>query len=194
MIYVRYKIITVGEIRGILMEKEIKFEIDVFELIEPIFIVGRSIRIPVAGTPECFRAIGELYTDFFKDNTVALIPKKKETVIYANKGHFGLCYDHIQNGDSIEFTYAIGIQILEFSENNELPKNMQKYIIPKGMYARISVSAPPGTAEGIAWMELDKWNKKALEWEYQDSIYEVYVDKSNEWMEFELWRSILKKK
>ena len=180
--------------RSIMMEKENKFEINVFELIEPIFIVGRSIRIPVAGTPECFKAIDGLYTDFFKNSTIALIPNKKETIIHKNKGHFGLCYDHIQNGDSIEFTYAVGVQIFQSPEDSELPKNTQRYIIPKGMYARIHVSASPEKAEEIAWMEIDNWIKKTPKWEFQDCIYEVYIDISTEWMEFELWKSIIEKK
>ena len=176
------------------MERETKIEIDDFELSEPINIVGCSVHIPVAGTPECFKSIGELYSRFFGDGILEKIPNKKELVIKKDQNHFGICHNHIAKGDKIEFTYTIGIQINQSLNDNELLKIFQKLTIPKGDYARIHVSAPSENAIGSAWVEFDKWIKKFPEWDFHETVYEVYLDNTSGWMEFEMWKQILKKK
>jgi predicted transcriptional regulator YdeE len=172
------------------MERKTNFKIDVFELVNPIFIVGRSVRIPIAGTPECFQLIGSVYSSFFGDGTLEKIKNKKESVIQKNIGHFGICHDHITRDNNIEFTYTIGVQVIEPPNDNELPENTHEFIIKPGYYARIHVSAPSSDAEGIAWMELNKWIQNSEEWYNLGGEYEVYFDDTSGWKEFELWYPI----
>ena len=174
-------------------QKQMSFTIDVFKLEAPIHIVARSVRIPVAGTPECFQAIRGLYSSFFKDGTPDKIKNKKERVIHANKGHFGLCHDHAAQDDKVAFTYTLGIQVTEPPDDRDLPADTHRFAIAPGEYARIRVSAPSNEAEGIAWAELNKWRENSTEWRGLGGEYEVYIDDDAGWREFELWQPVGRK-
>ncbi|MCL1888292.1 MAG: effector binding domain-containing protein [Kiritimatiellaeota bacterium] len=176
--------------------RQTSFKVDVFTLEEPICIVGRSARIPVAGTPECFQRIGDLYAGFFSDGTLDKIKNKKEgVIIQRNKGHFGLCHDHVWEDGKIEFTYTLGVQVAEPPPDRDLPADTHRFAIQPDDYARIHVSAPSNEALGIAWIELNKWIGNSTEWRNGriSGEYEVYFDNTDGWMEFELWQPVRRK-
>ena len=104
------------------------FNIDIFEINEPILTIGSSVNIPEAGTPECFGLIGGLYTKFFDNGIIESIPNKMETLIEKNKGHFGICQNHKQNNGKIEFTYVIAVKVNKIDENTNLPKDTENII------------------------------------------------------------------
>ena len=154
------------------MKKKTTFEIDIFQIDQPLYIVGRTVRV-THGTPECFPAIDALCQTFDDDDVTAAIPDKAEPVI-----PFGVCSDHISHGgDIIEFTYMKGVQVRECPDDSQLPKTTLCHTIPAGDYVRIRVSAPSFDAGiGTAYIELDRW--ESPEWENcDDSGYEVFTSR-----------------
>lgn len=177
------------------MEKKQGFNIEIFTLDKPMYIVGRTVRV-THGTPECFPKIADLKANFIADDMISKIPNKKEPVM-----RFGICSDHAVVGDLIpgseliEFTYMVGVEVNEVIEESQLPKTTKIFTIPVGEIIRIRVSAPNfDTAIGIAYVELDQWEKNNPEWEGRGiGEIEVYANESPSWVEFEKWDCVKKK-
>jgi len=151
--------------------KKPAFQIDVFHLDQPLYAVGRSVRV-THGTPECFPAIDALWRDFDADDVTSAIANKADPVI-----PFGICSDHIAHGgDLIEFNYMRGVLVREYPAEDELPQGAICHTIPAGDFARIRVRAKNhDKAIGTAYIELSNWLESSQEWEAVDGGYEVYT-------------------
>jgi predicted transcriptional regulator YdeE len=157
------------------------------KLKEPVFVAGLEVRVK-HGTPECFTTIGALYSKFYTEDIPSKIKSKKDPVI-----RFGLCVGHVYYDDIIEFTYVLGVQISEPTDESGLPESTKCYTIPTGDYARIKVSSPEkGTAIGVAYMRLEEWINESQEWEALKGEYEVYPNAFTD-DEMELWRPVRKR-
>jgi len=154
------------------MKKKPAFQIDVFRIEQPLYMVGRAVRV-THGTPECFPAIDTLWREFEADDVTSAIPDKADPVI-----PFGICSDHIPHGgDIIEFTYMRAALVRERPADNQLPEGTICYAIPAGDFARIRVRAKNhDKAIGTAYIELDKWLQSS-EWEGIGDGYEVYTSR-----------------
>jgi len=153
-------------------KKKSAFQVDIFRIEQPLYLVGRSVRV-THGTPECFPKIDALIESFDADDAAGAIPNRVSPVI-----PFGVGLNHIAHGgDLIEFTYMRGILVREPPAKGQLPDDFLCHTIPAGYYARNRVRAKDvGEALGVAYVELDRWVKSSEEWEdYGDGGYEYEV-------------------
>jgi predicted transcriptional regulator YdeE len=163
------------------------YSIDIMKLDMPVYVAGREVRVR-HGTPECFPAISALYSNFYADDIPSKISNKKEPFV-----RFGLCIGHVYDGDIIEFTYVLGVQISGLTDESWLPEETKYYTIQAGDYARIKVSSPEkGAAIGIAYTRLEEWFNESRDWEAATGEYEVYPNAATD-DEMELWRPVRKK-
>ena len=168
------------------MEEKTEFSIEVFKLEQPIYVLGRTIRV-THGTPECTPAINTLKSDFLANDVPAKIPHLHKPV-----KRFAVCKDHyVPSEGLIEFTYMTGVQIKNPIKEN-LPDNMEQHIIPEGDYVRIKVSAPDAdTAIGTAYVNLSNWANEQIEWDCGGE-FEVYPNETTD-AEMEFWYGLKRK-
>ncbi|HBL83553.1 MAG: hypothetical protein A2Y17_00365 [Clostridiales bacterium GWF2_38_85] len=168
------------------MEKKTEFTIEEFKLEQPIYVVGRTVRV-THGTPECFPAISALKANFLANDVPSIITNIQKPVI-----RFGICKDHhVPSEGLIEFTYMIGVQTTGQTFEN-LIDDMELHIIPEGDYVRIKVSAPDAdTAIGTAYVNLSNWFNESTEWAGAGE-FEVYPNESTD-AEMEFWNGLKRK-
>ena len=176
------------------MDNKTEFLIRVFTLENPIYIVGRSIRIK-HGSPEHEPGIKSLISGYFGDDVPSIIPNRSFPLM-----RFGICAEF--EPETGEFTYMMGDQIGQPGANYLLPETTRSYIIPSGEYACITFSAPDiGTLTeskiGEGYDRLFGWLRES-EWESSTEgvAYEVYDDERFEvpsWPEMDIWTPVKRK-
>ncbi len=177
------------------IEFETKFEISVFHLDNPIYVIGRAARI-IHGSPEHQPTIKSLISDFYGDDVPSMIPNRREP-----GKRFGICAE--LNIEIAEFTYMMGDQTLSSIEEVELPTSTRSYVIPAGDYACVTFSASDietltTQTLGRGYDELFGWLGSSNEWEssVMGVAYEVYDDERFEipsWPEMDIWTPICHK-
>lgn len=174
---------------------ETEFNIHVFHLDAPINVIGRAVRV-VHGSPEHMSSVKSLIENFFGDDVSSMIFNKREPVL-----RFGICAEH--NPSTGEFTYMMGDQTLQDSENMKIPETTRSYVIPVGDYACVTFSAPDVETITNATLEegfdhLFGWLGSSEEWESSvlGVAYEVYDNERFEvpsWPEMEIWTPVKRK-
>jgi predicted transcriptional regulator YdeE len=178
------------------MEKKPEFEISVFMLDEPIYIIGRGARVK-HGTPEHQPAIDALIEGFFGDDVPSMIPDAKKPVM-----RFGICAEFTP--ETGEFTYMMGDRVEQAIEDGQLPETTRSYIIPAGEYACVRFSAIDKKTLisgflGEGYGKIFDWVGSSEEWVSTVGgtvAYEVYKDERFEvpsYPEMEIWTPVKKK-
>lgn len=174
------------------MERKTEFNIRIFSLYTPIYVIGRAARI-VHGSPEHMPTIQSLISDFYGDDVPSMIPNRKEPAM-----RFGICAEFIPQ--TREFTYMMGDQTFSQIENMKLPDSTRSYVIPSGDYLCVTFSAPDtetitSSALGEGYDKLFGWLGSSDEWESSSLgvAYEVYDNERFEvpsYPEMEIWTPI----
>ncbi len=177
------------------IEFETKFNISVFHLENPIYVIGRAARI-VHGSPEHQPTIESLISNFYGDDVPSMIPNRREP-----GKRFGICAE--LNIETAEFTYMMGDQTLSNIDDVEIPKTTRSYVIPAGDYACVTFSASDTETLttktlGRGYDELFGWLGSSKEWEnsVMGVAYEIYDDERFEtpsWPEMDIWTPVKKK-
>ncbi|MDR2956583.1 MAG: GyrI-like domain-containing protein [Coriobacteriales bacterium] len=166
------------------METKSEFSIYIKELADPVYVVGRKVRVK-HGTPECFVKIDNLIEGFFAEDVPSQIPEVKLPLV-----RFGICSHHVYYSDIIEFDYLTGVEVVGPIDRSRLPATTTGFVIPSGTYACIKVSAiDSSTALDVAYSKLDEWLSESEEWEAFSGEYEMYPDELTNAV-MELWRPI----
>ncbi len=177
------------------IEQKAEFNIRVFYLEKPIYIIGRAARI-VHGSPEHWPMVESIISDYFGDDVPSIIPNRKVPTM-----RFGICAEFTP--ETREFTYMMGDQVEKQVENDYLPTSTRSYEIPSGHYACITLSAlntealtGPVLEEGYG--KLFEWLGKTEDWVSPTGgaiAYEVYDDERFEvpsWPEMNIWTPVKK--
>lgn len=104
---------------------------DLFELKEPVYLIGRAARVPYNKHEEKQAIIDNLISNFYGNDESALI---SNAAIPARE--FGLvceCEKDMSMG-----TYMMGIQV---NSLDEVPEGMRGFALPAGVYARLTFQA-----------------------------------------------------
>lgn len=176
------------------MDNKTDFSIRVFHLENPIYIVGRGVRIK-HGSPEHMPSINSLISGYFGDDVPSMIPNRNLPIM-----RFGICAEFTP--ETGEFTYMMGDQIRQPVADDLLPETTRSYVIPSGEYACITFSAPDigaltGAKLGEGYDRLFGWLSES-EWEnsMMGVAYEVYDDERFEvpsWPEMDIWTPVKRK-
>ncbi|WP_052339485.1 MerR family transcriptional regulator [Gorillibacterium massiliense] len=134
-----------------------QYRADVFELPEPLPVIGRAARVPYNHKEEKMIIIEDLISSFYGNDEPGMIPQKALPT-----RSFGLvceCEKDMSVG-----TYMMGMQVNSLSA---IPEGMRSFILPAGLYARITFQA--GDRETLT--------NSALEGAY-DYLYNGWLSKS----------------
>ena len=186
--------ISVGKEVLEFMDNKIDFSIRVFTLENPIYIVGRSIRIK-HGSPEHEPSMKSLISGYFGDDVPSIIPNRNLPIM-----RFGICAEFVP--ETGEFTYMMGDQVGQPVADDLLPETTRSYIIPSGEYACITFSAPDigvltesklfeGYDRLFGWLSESEWESSMV-----GVAYEVYEDERFEvpsWPEMDIWTPVKRK-
>lgn len=134
------------------------YNVDTFELREPLYVIGRAARVPYNKNEEKQQIIDHLISTFFGNDEPEMI---SHGAIPA-KG-FGLvceCEKDMSMG-----TYMMGIQVASLEE---IPEGMRSFTLPAGLYARVTFQAS----------DRETLTNSALEGAY-DHLYNKWLPESD---------------
>lgn len=114
-----------------LTEHTTEYNVDTFELREPIYVIGRAARVPYNKNEEKQQIIDRLISRFFGNEESELIAH--QSVASTSFGLVCECEKDMSMG-----TYLLGMQVTRL---NEIPEGMRSFTLPVGLYARVTFQA-----------------------------------------------------
>ncbi|WP_058301894.1 MerR family transcriptional regulator [Gorillibacterium timonense] len=108
-----------------------EYQVDTFNLQEPLWVIGRAERVPFADEEKKQPMIDHLIGQFYGNDEPCLIPDPATPA-----ASFGLVYECEK--DMSMGTYMMGVQV---SCLHEIPEGMRSFTLPSGRYARVSFHA-----------------------------------------------------
>jgi DNA-binding transcriptional MerR regulator/predicted transcriptional regulator YdeE len=166
-----------------------EYKVDTFELKEPLFLIGRAARVPYNKYEEKQLMIDNLISYFFSHDEPGIINNRSTPAV-----GFGLvceCEKDMSMG-----TYMMGIQVTCL---DEIPEGMRSFIIPAGLYARVTFQASDretltnSALEGAYNHLYNKWLPQSTYIIPEILTAEVYIEDHMEVPvnpEMELWQLI----
>lgn len=108
-----------------------EYEVNTFELKDPIFITGRAARVPYNKYEGKQVIIENLISNFYGNDEPSMI--KNQAIPAASFGLVCECEEDMSTG-----TYLMGIQVTGL---DEVPEGMRSFTLPAGVYARVNFQA-----------------------------------------------------
>lgn len=165
---------------------------DIFELKTPLYLIGRAARVPYNQHNIKQLIIDNLISDFYGNDEPSIIPN--QSIPASSLGIVCECEKDMSMG-----TYMMGIQVTCL---NEIPEGMRSFIIPAGMYARVTFQASDrdtltGPALDIAYNHLNnKWLQESDYSMNEMLCVEIYTEDRMESPvnpEMELWQLVVRR-
>lgn len=174
------------------MISETEYITDIFELKTPLYLIGRAARVPYNQHNTKQLIIENLISDFYSNDEPSIIPN--QSIPASSLGIVCECEKDMSMG-----TYMMGIQVTCL---NEVPEGMRSFIIPAGMYARVTFQASDrdtltGPVLDMAYNHLN--NKWLPECDYSIGemlCVEIYMEDRMESPvnpEMELWKLVVRR-
>lgn len=169
-----------------------EYNVDTFQLREPLYVIGRAERVPYNKYEEKQQIINQLISTFFGNDEAGLI---SNGAIPATG--FGLvceCEKDMSMG-----TYMMGVQVTRL---DEVPEGMRSFTLPSGLYARVTFQASDKETltnlalEGAYDHLYNKWLPESGYTMADVLTAEVYVEDRMEvpiQPEMELWQLVMSK-
>lgn len=145
-----------------LTEHTTKYNVDTFELREPIYVIGRAARVPYNKNKEKQQIIDQLISHFFGNEESEMIAH--QSVAATSFGLVCECEKDMSMG-----TYMLGMQVTSLIE---IPEGMRSFTLPAGLYARVTFQA----------RDRETLTNSALEGAY-DYLYNQWLPQSGYLME-----------
>lgn len=174
------------------IENTTEYNVDTFELREPLYVIGCAARVPYNKNEEKQQTIDHLISNFFGNDEPEMISHQ---VVAATC--FGLvceCEKDMSMG-----TYMLGMQVTSLIE---IPESMRSFTLPVGLYARVTFQARDretltnSALEGAYDHLYNKWLPESSYIMVDMLAAEVYREDRMEvpvQPEMELWQRVLPK-
>lgn len=174
------------------VENTTEYKVNIFELREPIYVIGCAARVPYNKNEEKQQIIDQLISNFFGNEEPEKISHQSVTTTC-----FGLvceCEKDMSMG-----TYMLGMQVTNLIE---IPDGMRSFTLPVGVYARVTFQARDretltnSALEGAYDYLYNKWLPQSSYIMVDMLAAEVYREERLEvpvQPEMELWQWVLPK-
>jgi DNA-binding transcriptional MerR regulator/predicted transcriptional regulator YdeE len=166
-----------------------EYKVDLFELQEPIYVVGHAARVPYNKKAEKQPMIDNLISHFFGNDEPEMIPHRA-----IPSTTFGLVCECEQ--DMSEGTYMLGVMVTKLWE---IPEGMRSFTLPAGQYVRVTFQANDketltnSALEGAYDYLFNKWLPESGYFMTDMLAAEVYREDRMEvpvQLEMELWQLV----
>lgn len=113
------------------VEETVEYQAELFQLTEPLYLIGRAVRVPYSTYDEKQKLIDHLISEFFGNDEPGRIPN--HAVPAASFGLVCECDPDMSMG-----TYMMGTQVASL---DEIPEGMRSFTLPAGQYVRVTFRA-----------------------------------------------------
>lgn len=168
-----------------------EYKVDTFEPKEPLFLIGRAVRVPYNKYEEKQPMIDNLIRNFFGNDEPGMIPNRAMPAAC-----FGLvceCEKDMSMG-----TYMMSVQVTCL---DEIPEGMRSFTLPAGLYTRVTFQASDreiltnSALEGAYAHLYRKWLPESVYTMTEMLTAEVYMEDRMEAPvnpEMELWQPVIR--